>query len=741
MTIGLFVAIVAALAPLTGVIAPGGWVAGVIAFAALLLGVGYAARRLRVPGLAVTLIEIALWVAVVTVVYLRDTAILGFIPSFESFGETPVIVQVAANEILLGVSPLEPTRSVTFIVVTALGALTIALDHVVLTARMPLLAAVALVAVWLIPSIAVPSDDSVISFVFLAASILYLIRAETRTREAPSPAGARAGAGVTAMAASIGAAAIALTVLTTPTLPPATAGSGTGLGVASIDATLELGKDLRQPADMEVLRVHTNAPSTPYLRAATLSSFDGEVWKPDRYRSVDLEQSAPFGPMNVDDDVRITQYRTTIEIDKLASARLPVPYPAVSIEGLGGFWRAVAANRTVVTAQSTTQGQNYVVVSHLPRPTREQIRAADATMANTDSDVFGLPGDMPPIIGETAIEVTAEAGNDYDRLIALQSWFRGPSFSYSLFSPVQAGFDGTGADAVAEFLDVREGYCVHFASSFALMARTLGMPSRIVIGFLPGTMTNDVVDGERVASVSTSMLHAWPEVHFEGIGWVPFEPTKSLGVPTSFLPETSAVPDDGGEDISGPAPSASPNPTGSAAPLDDQDGPEAGGAGPGSAPVDPAPYLMALAIALVAGVIPGAAGRVRFEVLRGRARAGDVSAAWRLVQDVAIDLGISVPGAESPRAFGARLVRRHGAPADAVGRLVAAVEYANYARTAPDSSDAGMDAVIVRRGLLAAAPAHVRRGALLLPRSLVVRPGSAIAQRPGLPSVAPAATR
>ena len=75
---------------------------------------------------------------------------------------------------------------------------------------------------------------------------------------------------------------------------------------------------------------------------------------------------------------------------------------------------------------------------------------------------------------------------------------------------------------------------MHFAGAFALMARTLGMPSRIVVGFLPGEFTGDTVDGQRVAEVTTGQLHAWPEVYFEGVGWVAFEPTKSLGTPTRF---------------------------------------------------------------------------------------------------------------------------------------------------------------------------------------------------------------
>ena len=62
-----------------------------------------------------------------------------------------------------------------------------------------------------------------------------------------------------------------------------------------------------------------------------------------------------------------------------------------------------------------------------------------------------------------------------------------------------------------------------FIGAFALMARTLGMPSRVVVGFLPGGYTGDTVDGQRVAEVTTGQLHAWPEVYLDG--WVAVDPT------------------------------------------------------------------------------------------------------------------------------------------------------------------------------------------------------------------------
>ena len=74
-------------------------------------------------------------------------------------------------------------------------------------------------------------------------------------------------------------------------------------------------------------------------------------------------------------------------------------------------------------------------------------------------------------------------------------------------------------------------------------------------------------------------------------------------------------------------------------------------------------------------------------MLSRRARAGDITAAWRIVQDVAIDLGAAVPASESPRAFGMRLMEAHGAPSGEMRRLVNAVEHASYARAGAVEQD------------------------------------------------------
>lgn len=727
LTIALWLAMLAVVVPLQRVVAGGPWMLGVVLLPALLLGVGFALRRFGVAAFVVTLVELALWVGVVTALFLPDASLLGIVPTTEAFQAVPLLVQTAAEEIVAGVAPLEPTPALSFVIVASLGLLTVALDHVVVTARMPLLAASALVMVWLIPAIAVPAGVDVFAFVLLAASVLYLIRAETRTREAPVMA-ARSG-GVTAVATAIGAVAIVGALVAGPALPaPVLTAAGPGVS-ASIDASLDLGNDLRRRSDVPVLTMRSDAPQLPNLRVATLSVFDGDVWQPDRLRSVSLEEEG-LEPVSVADGIRLTEYRTNVAVSQLSSAYLPISYPAVGVTGLEGSWRAVPYSRTILTGRSNAQGQSYEVVSHVPRPTLEQIRSSRASAQAAGIDVTSLPASTPAVIGALAQQVTAGETTDYDRLVALQDWFRGPEFTYSLSAPVEDGFDDAGVDAVAAFLDEREGYCIHFAGAFALMARSLGMPTRVVVGFLPGSYTGDSVDGERVAEVTTGQLHAWPEVSFEGVGWVAFEPTKGLGTATRFVSSSTAV-DDGGEDVTDRTPTPTPTSTSTAAPGERPEDRQAEVSGTSVRLVDLRPYFATVLAIAVLAFAPFVAAAIRRRALRRRAT---VAAAWRLVQESAIDMGVSAPASLSPRAFGARLVAMRDAPEVPVSRLVAAIERTSYGADGLERADergaaAMADAEEVRREMLASLGSAERLRALALPRSLVIRPGSAFADR------------
>lgn len=724
-TTALLLALVASLVPLFTVVSGGAWAALAFVLAAVLLGAGYLLRRLRVSAVLVTLILAAVWTAIMTAVFFSDVAWLFVVPSGEAFARVPRLIEIASNDIAVGVAPIDASASLTFLIVGAVGLLAIALDHVVLTARMPLLAGVALIAVWLIPTLAVPRPIDLWAFTLLALALLWLLRTETRGRDRTRSTAAPRG-GVGAVAAVIAASAVVIAVIAAPALPSPAAPSGGLGGGTRIDASLNLGDDLRRPAEVPVVKQWSAASAPAYLRVATLTELEGDSWQPDRSRSVPLDEWSPEGAAG--DGIEIAEERRTVEVLDLSSAQLPVPADAVSVDGVTGLWRIAPANGTVVSPSTAARGQQFEVVSRTPRPTLEQARAAEAS--GGPQQARDLPADTSPEIAELAAEVTADASNDYDRLLALQSWFRGPEFDYSLDAPVEDGFDGSGIEAVSTFLQVRSGYCVHFASAFAIMARTLDMPSRVVVGFLPGLPTGDVVDDQRVYQATTAQLHAWPEIFFDGIGWVPFEPTKSLGVAQRFTSEqdTSNEP----EPTPTPTAAAEPTPTASSAPRPEED-PTAGT--PQATTFSILRVLPAIGIllgALLVLALPALARAALFRRRVTQARRGSAGAAWRLVQDAAIDLGIPVPDSESPRAFGDRLRRDHGAPEAAVERLVSAVERSSYALpgsfAATDGTELTTDAAAVRSGLFASASASRRLVGRLLPRSLVIRPGSTFAE-------------
>lgn len=135
-------------------------------------------------------------------------------------------------------------------------------------------------------------------------------------------------------------------------------------------------------------------------------------------------------------------------------------------------------------------------------------------------------GEVPEWLGELAEKVTEDAANRAEKAVLLQEFFTrphtdpelGPDFRYDL-SQTKAG---SGMEDLDDFLRTsRTGYCEQFAAAMALMAREVGIPARIAVGFLkpdagttPGTFVFSAHD-----------LHAWPELFFEDVGWVRFEPT------------------------------------------------------------------------------------------------------------------------------------------------------------------------------------------------------------------------
>lgn len=702
-----------AMWPFTAVIAPGAWSFAVLAVIVVTALTGMAMRTLLrrraawLRDLATISAQILVAAGTVTQLVAGDTAIFGVVPTELSLRAFQGLAAAAWEEVVFGSAPLEATPALEASMAAGFAVVAILLDQLV-AQRGAVIASLLTATVGAMPMIVTLGATDVVWFVGLGILVLVLFR-YTAAQDPESP---RRSSG--AVAAGVGVAALASTLIIAPALPVSTTLAGTGVGV-TVDASLRLGDDLRRPDPVEVLTLATTANSAPYLRLTTLSRFDGRVWQPDRG---DLQaQSEGFGPDEWSSDIATEDQSTSIRILRMSSSWLPVPYPALSVQGLPPAWGLNPENRTIASRDADAVGNDYTVRSMRVAPTLEQIRALSA--ADPVVDPGTDPVDLPDVIGETAREVTAEETNDYDRLIAMQSWFRS-QFTYSLETPVDEGFDGTGADAVAQFLDVRSGYCIHFAGAFALMAESLGMEVRIVVGYLPGVRTDSTRGDEAVYSVSSDQLHSWPEVLFPGVGWVPFEPTASLGVPTAFAAGATSGGGSGG--AATPAPTTAPSAEQSSGPeIERGDAGDNTGATGQLRTLDPTPVMLVTLGALVVLLLPALIrAAVRFD-RRRRAGRGDAASAWIELRATMLDLRIPLSDAESPRQRGADLVRDNGVDAAAMRLLTDAVEHASYARPSGAASaalDEALSTALQQLRRSVDRPARVR--AFLLPRSLFV---------------------
>lgn len=124
-------------------------------------------------------------------------------------------------------------------------------------------------------------------------------------------------------------------------------------------------------------------------------------------------------------------------------------------------------------------------------------------------------------------ELFKGAKNDYEKMKRLESSLR--ELTYDLSPGPLPDRIKDPSDFLDHFLlESKKGFCTHFATAFVLLARAEGLPARYVQGYMTNT------DGRTSISVKSADAHAWPEVYFEGAGWVSFEPTASLSAGHSY---------------------------------------------------------------------------------------------------------------------------------------------------------------------------------------------------------------
>ena len=288
--------------------------------------------------------------------------------------------------------------------------------------------------------------------------------------------------------------------------------------------------DLRARGQLsDDLAFRVRAQQAALWRGQVFDRFDGATWTITDDETVSLARSGDGLSLTVPDDVALrndalgggsSRVVQTFYIESqqpnvvfaAASAR-EVYFPAAGLR--------VDAAGSIRSPIELDGGLVYSVVSDVPSPGATVLRRAGRRAPDGLAPYLQVEDNLPRRVGDLARSVTAGRTTWYDAVIAVQAWLRANT-RYDLGVPR----DPEGVDAVDHFLfETRRGYCEQIASSMAVMLRTLGIPTRLVTGYGPGE--RNPLTG--YFEVKQSDAHAWVEVFYPGIGWVPYDPT--FGVP------------------------------------------------------------------------------------------------------------------------------------------------------------------------------------------------------------------
>jgi len=720
-------------------------------------GIGMLTRLRTLPVAVCLLAQLAGLAGYLNLVFASRYSAFRVLPTAASLHHLVFLLGRANHEMGKFPPPVPASRGIELLAAAGVGIVAIATDLTAVRLRRPALAGLGLLVLFCVP-LTTPANPGPVSdtlvFCLGITGYLALLSADGRERlrlwgrfvrswqSLPGSSGPDTRQ-LAATGRRLGFAAVLLALflpVIVPGLQPHQlfAGNGTGSGPPGFapsltlpDPLVQMNQELHEQHPQVVLVYHAPPGITPaYLQVYVLSQLAGNDWILSRPVAPRPVGGGPLPAVpGATRQARGSTLRETISLSPDlrtpagALAYLPVPYAPRSVT-VPGDWRVDPGTLTILTARTPLNGLRYSVTSRDIEPTGRELRQAARYPAAVASDL-AVPAAYQRL-APLARQIAGGRASGYSRVVALQQWFRQPgNFTYSLAAP-----RSTGAAALVTFLTrTRRGYCQQFAFGMAVLARLLGIPSRVVVGYTQGTR-----QGNGTWLVRTNDAHAWPEMYFPGAGWLRFEPTPSSsgGQATASVPAYSTPPPGSTVPVTGPTlpPAAAPTRAstsqqlGGAARLR-QPRPGYGPGAPSARTRSPAPLtviLIILAVLAVAAVIPWAARSV-IRWRRWRTAAGDAGraqAAWLELRDDLADYRIPARASESPRALAARLGRALGlSPADraALDRIALAEERARYARRPAESGQLRADSTAVRRALGRSTGTTGRWAARVLPAS------------------------
>jgi transglutaminase-like putative cysteine protease len=749
------------------------------AFAVIVIvGVAMLVRTARGPVWTQVLAMMAGLLVFMTAVFPSGHEFLRLIPTGSTFRHFNDLLVLAGDQVRSEAVPVPDHSDGALLLLTTIGIglVAIVIDLVAVGLRRPALAGLPMLAIYSVPVAVIPGNVNFLVFLVPAVGYLWLLITDSVDRVRrfgrrftgegrdvelwePSPlssAGRRLGvvgivAAIVLPLALPNMSAGILQRFNGPGSGPGV-GSGTGPVQAVVDLNAMLVANLHLDQVIDMVDFQTDDPDPGYLRFGVADQL-----KPDGFGNIAPTSGDPVSDgINAPDVPNVEgisgiKYTAKITPVGFNMQLAPVFQELTAVAGLDQSWSYDTGTAQLFTKSSTIQSKTYnIEYVHLTYTVAALRKAAPIRGDDSGLQLLSHPISEPKI-QDIVRGLIAGKTTEYDKVRALYDYFSpGNGFQYSLDAP--AGHSG---NALVDFLNQKKGFCVQYATALAMLVRTAGFPARVAFGFTRGTRIKE--NGS--FKLTNLNLHAWTEVFFPNIGWVPFDATPADSItgsnPTVWAPNLA---NPSSTDNNAPDPNA-PKATGG--PGDDQPAPQPTGSGAGgvkAAIADPwvvggVLLLLALIVVFVAPAVqrrtlrrrrrtrtgpqpdsgvmvavpdvdlPQGPGLVQDPAIVAAARA-DAHAAWEELLDTMVDFDVLVDPSETPRTTASRL---SGLPAfgrdaqDATVVLARAEERARYARMPLRSDRLDAALLTVRGALIERATRRQRLLAVFMPRSVTNR--------------------
>lgn len=680
------------------------------------------------------------------------------IPSNQSAAALGRLCQQAFSEFKY-MPPVPNSSGLALVVAGGVGLVAIIVDLLAVRLRQPAVAGLPLLVLFSVPVASNLKTFGVPQMAVFAAALagyLALLSAEGRDRlrmwgrlvtfrHVQSADEAGSGPDTRDLAASgrrIGLAAVCLAIAIPVIVPSlhtkdvfATTASGTGVGGhgghgggTSTSPLLQVTNQLETTTPQQVATYTTTSgdPKEQYLQQYVLN-YRTSI---NQWTALPLSGTyqrgtgqLPVTPPGILKSTPVDSVRTDVHVSStFGGAVLLAPYAPVDLAA-GPGWQESNDSLMLFNNTAGISNKTYTVTSDVPDPLYSAI--PDKPLPKWVENEYGTyRGPYWQQLKALAEAETAGAKTPAAKAYDLEYWFsQSGTFTYTL----KPDLPNTANWLWMFVKQTQRGFCTQFAWAFAVMARLLGLPTRVVIGYTAGTQQSD-----GIWSVTTADAHAWPEVYFTGEGWLRFEPTPvgKGGQGTAALPPYAVATAPGGSGPPAPPVAANPGYNRKTGPgrntkLGDLNGPLGGGGSRKARPASPWPAVVIPALVVLLFIWPGAT-RLLIRRRRWRRAAGDAgvaNAAWREVTDDLTDYGFEGPPGETQRGLIRRVTaaaRLDASAAQALARVGTAAERARYSLHAQPAAGLRADVLTVRRAVAASVPGRQRLQARLLPPSTLL---------------------